>query len=123
MCSWNSKDDGGVVRINRFVTGDISNRQLITSRYNDIEDVAFLVSCQGNMLLVVCCGDKVDDQFYVCTGGIIEEKVQVSNQQQLAGCKCEVFKEIGKLPQKYGNVWRLCFWKCQVHSDRRRLLS
>ena len=49
MCSWNSKDDGGVVRINQFVTGDISNRQLITSRYNDIEDVAFLVSCQGNM--------------------------------------------------------------------------
>ena len=59
MCSWNSKDDGGVVRINRFVTGDISDRQLITSSYNDIEDVAFLVSCQGNMLLVVCCGEKV----------------------------------------------------------------
>jgi hypothetical protein len=42
MCSWNSKDDGGVVRIYRFVTGDISNRQLITSRYNGIDDVAFL---------------------------------------------------------------------------------
>ena len=46
MCSWNSKYDGGMVRINRLVTGNISNRQLITSRYNDIEDVAFLVSCQ-----------------------------------------------------------------------------
>ena len=110
MYSWNSKDDGGVVRINRFVTGDISNRQFITSRYNDIEDVAFLVSCQVNMLMVVCCGEKVDDRLCVCTGGIIEVKVlQVSNQQELAGCKCEVFEEIGKLLQKYWNVWRLCF--------------
>ena len=81
MCIWNSKDDGGVVRINRFVIGDISNRQLVTSRYNEIEDVAFLMSCQGTMLLVVCCEEKVDDRFCVCTGGIIEVKVQVSNQQ------------------------------------------
>ena len=115
MCSWNRKDDGGVVRINRFVTGDISNRQFITSRYNDIEDVAFLVSCQVNMLLVVCCGEKLDDRLCVCTGGIVEVKVQVSNQQQLAGCKCEVFEEIGKLLQKYWNVWRLCFWWRSVY--------
>ena len=61
------------------------------------------------MLLVVCCEEKVDDRFCVCTGGIIEVKVQVSNQQQLAGCKREFFKEIDKLPQKYWNVWLLCF--------------
>ena len=59
------------------------------------------------MMLVVCCGENVDDRFCVCNGGIIEMKVQVSNQLQLAGCKCEVFKEIGKLPKKYWNVWRL----------------
>ena len=52
-CSGNSKDNVGVVKINRLITDNIYSRQFITYHYNNKEEVIFQMSYLSNILLLV----------------------------------------------------------------------